>query len=160
MKLDLVKLDSLVCVGLKRVHSMQTFNPQELWGSFMPLVVPHLKTNRIHLLNAHRYPTDFFEEFSPQLNFEQWALVGAGDLREIPGELMAFEIPGGEYVRYTFSGSADAFGTTLAQVIHVHLPPMGYRYLDGGVQFERFLAGKRPGEPGFEEEVLVPVTRI
>lgn len=159
-QVQMVLGNTILCVGLKTMHSFNTFNPQALWTSFMSVVIPETVNPKCNLYNIKRYPAGYFSQFNPETPFEQWAAVSVRDLHKEPSGLETLAIPAGNYLRYSYSGSPGDFGKTLLHVIHHQLPKLGCRHLENGLQYEQFIMGKRPGDPGFTEDVWIPVEKI
>ncbi len=128
----------------------------DLWKSFMP------RRNKIKdkisgkLFSIQVYPPDFFENYSPGIEFEKRAAVEVFEFNSVPDGMEAFELPGGLYAVFEYKGKASEATDTFEYIFYDWLPKSKYD-LDDRPHFEILGEKYKTDDPESEEEIWIPV---
>ena len=142
-------------LGICMEMSLAENRTAELWHSFMPRLGEIETRVGTELYSLQVYDEDYFEQFSPMIEFEKWALVEVKNFSVIPDEMEPFELPGGLYAVFQHKG----MGTEIFQYIFSDwLPNSGYQP-DNRPHFEILGEKYKQGSPDSEEEIWIPVKK-
>jgi len=154
MNPDLVNFGSLKCIGRSMSMSLTANATQALWQSVMPTFKESMAQE---FYSLQIYPEDYFRKFSPQRQFEKWALVAADEFPEIPAGMAEFEIPGGLYAKFYLEDrriGANFFNRVFTE----YIPQAGLE-LRSAPHFE-ILPPDWSRNPELGEWVMVPVQKV
>lgn len=152
-EIRLLKEKRLVGVNLRM--SLVNNRTAELWKRFMPMLpkVPARKGNELFSLQV--YSEDYFTKFSPQAEFEKWALCEVTDFENVLADLETFTLNSGSYAVFHYKGAAG--DASVFEFIYTKwLPSSGY-HLDNRPHFE-VLGGRYNNiNNESEEEIWIPI---
>jgi AraC family transcriptional regulator len=114
--------------------------------------------NRIgtNLYSLQIYNEDYFEKFNPSAIFEKWALAEVSDFEYLPEGLKSFELHGGEYAVFNYTGSAENAPQIFGYIFGTWLPSSGYM-LGNRPHFEVLGPKYKQNSSDSEEEIWIPV---
>ena len=129
----------------------------ELWSGFMPKrkLIKNTIGNDLYSLQVYSKLPDF-KNFSPDTEFEKWALVEVANYEDETGEFKTFSLQDGLYAVFIHKGASNDFLKTIKAIHFVWLPTSGYE-LDDRPHFELLGEKYKNNHPNSEEEVWVPV---
>ncbi len=145
-------------IGKRLTMSYSANKTFELWRSFLP----HRK--KIHncvssdLYSVQTYPPSFFDNFSPDTEFEKWAAVEVADFVDVPDDLLKFNLPGGLYAVFVYKGLPGAASKFFQYILGDWLPNSDYKP-DDRPHFELLGAKYKNDDPDSEEEIWIPIKR-
>jgi AraC family transcriptional regulator len=143
-------------LGKKMTMSLMKNKTAELWRSFMS-ERKEIKNHTDSLLYSLQvYPPGYFENFSPENEFEKWAAVEVGDFADIPDTMETFTLPGGLYAVFLHKGAASTGPETFGYIFGTWLPASGY-LPDHRPHFELLGEKYKNDHPDSEEEIWIPV---
>lgn len=94
--------------------------------------------------------------FSPTTPFDKWATVEVSDFSQIPEGMEPYELAGGLYAVFPYTGPAAGFPQVAQYIFGEWLPASGYR-LDARDHFEIFADSYHPLAADATEEIWLPV---
>lgn len=153
----IVDLQDKKLVGLHLTMSLQQNRTGELWGTFMPRRLEIEKPVSQNFYSVQRYPVNYYQQFSPQNEFEKWATLEVSNFDSVPEGMDTLWIPGGQYAVFDYKGlSSDP---AIFQYIFTEwLPQSAYR-LDDRPHFEVLGHKYKNNDPHSEEEIWIPVAK-
>lgn len=129
----------------------------ELWRSFMQRrkeITNNLNSN-LYSLQVFDKSLDF-KDFTPQTEFEKWALTEVSDFDSIPEGMEKYELEGGLYAVFDFKGIPADFPKAFQYIIGVWLPNSEYE-LDRREHFELLGEKYKNNDSNSEEEIWIPI---
>lgn len=142
-------------VGQKLTVSYSQHNVSDLWKSFMPRRKEILHIMNSDLISMAVYGPLFFDDFSMNTNFEQWAAVEVSDFDSIPDKMDKYLLGGGLYAVFNYKGpSSDT--SVFKYIFEKWLPNSGF-LLDDRPHFEILGEKYKNDDPDSEEEIWIPV---
>ena len=127
-----------------------------LWGNFMPKLKGIANQVGQDKYSLQVYGSDYFSNFDPNREFVKWALVEVTDFDNIPTDLEAFTLKGGQYAVFIHRGDTTEFYKTAQYIYGVWLPNSVFE-LDDRPHFEVLGKKYKNNDPASEEEVWIPV---
>ncbi len=129
----------------------------ELWRSFMQnrSQIKQAKDQLLYSLQVYDSP-DHFKNFDPAREFQKWALCEVENIKDIPEDMQAFELPAGMYAVFLHKGSQANAAATFQYIFGTWLPASGYE-LDHRPHFEVLGEKYKNNDPDSEEEIWIPV---
>lgn len=94
--------------------------------------------------------------FTPTTPFDKWATVEVSDFSQIPDGMEPYELAGGLYAVFPYTGPAAGFPQVAQYIFGEWLPASGYR-LDARDHFEIFADSYHPLDVNAREEIWLPV---
>lgn len=128
----------------------------ELWREFMPLRKGIANNIGSQLYSIEVYPEDFFEDFDPQKEFENWSAIEVADYENVPGEMQTFDLPGGLYAVFVYKGKSSEAADFYREVFQNWLPKSGFS-LDVRPHFAVMGEKYKNDSADSEEEIYIPV---
>lgn len=130
----------------------------DLWRGFMS-GRKEIKNNAgIELYSMQIFPPMFFDNFSPDTEFEKWAAIEVKNFENVPDGMETFTLEGGLYSVFLYRGSSGEGASAFRYIIETWLPDSGYA-LDNRPHFELLGEKYRNDSPGSEEEFWIPIIR-
>lgn len=145
-------------VGLCLRMSIAQNRTGKLWQSFMPRREEIQHTTGDDLFSVQFYPTDYFQAFSPAMEFEKWAAVSVDTFDELPEGMEQLTIQEGLYARFFYKGSSANAPQVFGWIFGTWLPQSDYE-LDYRPHFEILSDRYRHNDPASEEEIWIPVRK-
>ncbi|UOK43969.1 GyrI-like domain-containing protein [Flavobacterium enshiense] len=142
-------------IGKRKSMSFANNTTFELWRSFMIVRKEIENTIGTDLYSVQVYPKNYFENFSPNTEFEKWATVEVSDFETIPDEMDTFELSGGYYAVFTYKGLSTDNG--IFEYIFIKWLPNSEYVLDNRPHFEILGEKYKNADPNSEEEIWIPI---
>lgn len=159
MEPRITKINPKLLIGKRLRMSVANDRTGELWQSFMPRRNEILQAANKFLYSVQVFESEkYFERFSPTAEFDKWAAVEVSDLRNIPAEMEALEIPEGMYAVFNYKGPANAALPFFQYIFQEWIPNSEYT-VDNRPHFALMGEKYRGNSPDSEEEIWVPVKR-
>ncbi len=153
MSFELVLVEAFQLQGNAAAMSFTEDGTADLWRSFIPKLetLGHRKDEFLYV--AQEFPSNFFVEFNPELEYTKWACVR---LEEHDQELETLEVPEGDYAIFTYIGKPSEAGPFFQDIFSTILPKAGLA-VDQRPHLA-IMGEKYKGEnPESEEEIWIPV---
>jgi AraC family transcriptional regulator len=144
-------------VGKRMKMTFSHHKTTDLWRGFMPGRKEIKNKSGPELYSMQIYPPLFFNNFSPDTEFEKWAAVEVKSFDNIPDGMETFALEGGLYSVFLYRGSAGEAASAFRYILETWLPESGY-ILDNRPHFEILGEKYRNDSPDSEEELWIPVT--
>ena len=129
---------------------------EALWRGFMPHRKEIHNSIGIELYSIEIYPSDFFNPFNPQAEFEKWAAVEVSNFDTIPSDMQSLTISTGLYAVFLYKGPASGGPQTYQYILGTWLPQSNY-LLDNRPHLAVMGEKYKHDDPSSEEELWVPV---
>ena len=142
-------------IGINIRMSLINDKTSDLWRHFMPRINDidnKLSRDRISL---QVYPTSYFDNFSPKLEFVKWAMVEVGDSTYVPDDMAQYTLKGGLYAVFDYKGPSD--DKSIFQYIYGTWVPNSKYKLDNRPHFEVLGEKYKNNNPESEEEIWIPI---
>ena len=149
-------LNEKMFAGKNITMSLANNKTRALWQSFMP--DRNKITNSIgqELYSIEIYPPNYFDNFSPHVEFEKWAAVEVADFASVPDAMNTLRVPAGLYAVFVHRGTASLGQKTYEYILTSWLPNSDYA-LDSRPYFAVMGAKYKGDDPESEEEFWIPV---
>jgi len=128
----------------------------ELWRNFMPRRVEIKTSIGADLYSVEVYPPFFWEEFSPEKEFEKWAAIEVTNFNGTPDQMMNLTVPYGLYAVFVHKGPASTGPKTYEYIFKSWLPNSNFT-LDNRPHFALMGEKYKNNDPESEEEIWIPV---
>jgi AraC family transcriptional regulator len=102
------------------------------------------------------YAPSFFNNFSPNTEFEKWAAVEVTNFDTVPDEMATFTLKGGLYAVFLYQGAASAAANTFQYILGPWMSNSEYT-LDNRPHFEILGEKYKNEDPSSEEELWIPI---
>jgi AraC family transcriptional regulator len=145
-------------IGKRMVMSFSDNKTFQLWQSFMPLLGKIENRIGSELYSVEVYSSSFFEDFSPENQFEKWAAIELSGYNKIPEGMESLTIPSGLYAVFLHKGPAGEGPKTYSYIFRQWLPASEYS-LDGRPHFAVMGEKYKRDDPASEEELWIPVKK-
>ncbi len=148
-------LEDKKLIGIRMKMSLTNNKTGQLWGSFVPnikAIKNRLTTDKISM---QVYEPSYHSEFNPNNEFEKWAAVEVTDFHDIPTDMEAFTLSGGEYAIFEYKGSGND-NRIFQYIFQTWLPNSAYE-LDNRPHFEVLGEKYKNNDPTSEEEIWIPI---
>lgn len=149
-------LNEKLLVGKNVVMSLANNRTRALWQSFIPEQKDITNNVGQELYSIEIYPPNYFDNFSPHVEFEKWAAVEVTEVDSVPDSMHSLRVPAGLYAVFIHRGPASSGPKTYEYILTSWLPASNYA-LDARPHFA-IMSEKYKGEnPDSEEEFWIPV---
>jgi len=150
-------IDSRKFIGKSVEMSVAQNKTPDVWRSFMPKMhgVKSRIGNKFYAIQVYD-SLGYFEVFSPNKKFTQWAAVEVHDFENQPLDMKQLKLDAGLYAVFVHKGLASEFGATLMHILSVWLPKSKYQLADRP-HFQLMGDKYKNNDPSSEEEVWVPI---
>lgn len=146
-------------IGKKLQMSVIHDRTPELWQSFMPRRKEITNTENNFLYSVQIFESEkYFDQFSPEIEFEKWAAVEVSEYANIPENMEKLKIPEGEYAVFNYTGPANAALPFFQYIFQTWIPESEY-WVDNRPHFTLMGEKYRGNNPDSEEEIWVPVKK-
>jgi len=144
-------------IGKKLTMSLADNKTFQLFSDFMPKRKEILNTINTDIFALQVYPTHYFTDFKPSINFTKWALLEVSNFVDIPNEMESFLLHSGLYAVFDYKGlSTDK--RIYHYIFETWLPNSNY-LIDIRPHFEILGKKYKNNDPNSEEEIWIPVKR-
>lgn len=142
-------------IGKRKKMTLIDNTTFELWRSFV--ISEKEIQNRIGIdrYSVQVYPSGYFENFSPNTEFEKWATIEVSNFELVPNEMETFVLPGGLYAVFFYKGSNT--DTRIFEFIFNDWLPNSEYHLDNRPHFEVLGEKYKNGNSNSEEEIWIPI---
>mgnify|MGYP000518502568 CR=1 FL=1 len=146
-------------VGRSLKMSLANDRTFELWSGFIPKrkLIKNIAGTDLYSLQVYSELPDF-KKFSPDTQFEKWALVEVTEFEDGLAEFETFLLQAGLYAVFVHKGTTSDFHKTIKTIYVDWLPGSDYE-LDDRPHFEVLGEKYKNDHPDSEEEVWIPVTK-
>jgi len=159
MQPQITILSAKKLVGNKLKMSVINDRTLELWQSFMPRRKEITNVENDFLYSVQVFESEkYFDQFSPEFEFEKWATVEVAEFTNIPENMEMLEIPEGQYAVFNYTGPANAALPFFQYIFQTWLPESEYS-VDNRPHFALMGEKYRGNNPDSEEEIWVPVKK-
>lgn len=156
MKLRIEILSEKKLVGKRMIMSLVDNKTSLLWREFMLRRTEITNSVGIELYSMQLLSPAYFENFNPAAEFEKWAAAEVTDFNKIPEGMEGFELPGGLYAVFLYTGAASEGAKVFQYIFGEWLPASEY-VLDDRPHFEILGEKYKNDSPDSEEEIWIPV---
>jgi AraC family transcriptional regulator len=159
MQPQITILSAKKLVGNKLKMSVINDRTMELWQSFMPRRKEITNVENNFLYSVQVFESEkYFDQFSPEIEFEKWATVEVAEFTNIPENMEMLEIPEGDYAVFNYKGPANAALPFFQYIFQDWIPESEYS-VDNRPHFALMGEKYRGNNPDSEEEIWVPVKK-
>lgn len=151
------KLAEKKLVGHKLKMSLVNNKTAPLWGRFRAAISAIKNRVTEDKISMQIYPPSYYENFSPEHEFEKWATVEVDHFEDLPSGMEAFTLKEGLYAVFDYKGSSA--DTSIFQYIFWEWLPNSAYQIDDRPHFEVLGANYKNNDPNSEEEIWVPVRK-
>ena len=155
-KIITIKSKNLVGISLKM--SLAESRIIELWSSFMPRLSEIKNSVSSDLYSLQVYDSNYFDEYNPKLEFEQWALIEVENFENVPSGMQSFVLSEGQYAVFLHKGMNT--DNSIFQYIYGSWLPNSDYQLDNRPHFELLGSKFKKGSPDSEEEIWIPIQSL
>ena len=155
MKPRIETLTEKKLIGKRMTMSLSNNKTGELWKSFMPGRKEIQNNIGIELYSMQLYDHLYFNNFSPNKDFEKWASIEVTDFDTVPDEMETFILTGGLYAVFIYKGSSTD-DKTFQYIFTTWLPNSDY-LLDNRPHFEILGEKYKNSDASSEEEIWIPI---
>lgn len=156
MTARIVDLKPKNLVGLFQEMSFVDNTTLALWKNFRLRSKEILNRSSDDFISLQKYPTDYFQVFSPAKKFVKWACVEVADVGLIPEEMNSLVLQGGLFAVFNYKGTAQNASAFFQYIYGEWIPNSEYE-LDDRPHFEVLGAKYKNNDPSSEEEVWIPI---
>jgi len=149
------KLKEKKLIGQSIKMSLSRNKTGQLWGQFGPRIKEIENKLSPHKISMQIYPSSYYEEFSPNNEFEKWATVEVNDFNAIPNGMKAFTLKEGLYAVFDYKGSS-ADHSIFQYIFSKWLPSSVYQ-IDDRPHFEVLGEKYANNDVNSEEEIWIPI---
>ena len=158
MKYRLESINDTNIIGMRANMSFQTINQEtgKLARQFMPC--RHEIQSRVgtYSFSIQNYDNFNFKTINPTNTFEKWVGVEVSDTSQVPENMEVLTLKAGNYLVFSYKGSAQDFPKFWHHLHAEWLPNSDYE-IDNRPHFEKLSEKYSPMNSENEEEVWVPV---
>ncbi|WP_346854481.1 GyrI-like domain-containing protein [uncultured Draconibacterium sp.] len=157
MQVRIEQIKAKKLLGIKLQMSLANNRTAELWRNFMQRRKEIINPLSGDLFSLQIYPSGYFTEFSPALEFEKWALIEVEEFSAVHDDMESFILPGGEYAVFHYKGPAND-PSVFHYIFTTWLPQSAY-LLDRRPHFEILGEKYKNNDPESEEEIWIPIAK-
>ena len=159
MQVEIKTFSAKKLIGCKLIMSVIDDRTMQLWQSFMPRKneINDIASNYLYSVQVFE-SEKYFDQFSPEKEFEKWAAVEVSKINGIPQGMDLLELPEGDYAVFNYKGPANAALPFFQYIFQEWIPNSEYA-VDNRPHFALMGEKYRGNNPDSEEEIWVPVRR-
>jgi AraC family transcriptional regulator len=143
-------------VGKRMKMSLSNNRTTRLWQNFMSRRKEIQAPIGTTLYSMQVFAPSYFDNFSPDTEFEKWATVEVANFDAVPDDLETIVLPEGLYAVFLHQGPASAGAKTFQYIFGTWLPNSAYT-LDERPHFEILGEKYKNEDPSSEEEICIPI---
>ena len=151
------KLKEKKLIGHNIKMSLSNNKTGQLWGQFAPRIKEIKNRTSEDKISMQIYPPMYYNQFSPNTEFEKWATVEVKDFENIPSGMKSFILEEGLYAVFDYKGSS-ADHSIFEYIFSKWLPNSNYE-VDDRPHFEVLGSKYRNNDPESEEEIWIPIRK-
>lgn len=151
----IVQLQEKLLLGKQLSMSLVQNKTAQLWGQFAPQIKEIVGRVSQDKISLQVYPSDYYQNFSPQKEFVKWAAVEVDNLSNIPKGLESFVLKEGLYAVFDYKGSSS--DPSIFNYIFTQWIPNSDYVVDNRPHFEVLGEKYRNNNPESEEEIWIPI---
>ena len=149
------KLEEKKLIGQSIKMSLSQNRTGQLWGQFAPRIKEIENKLSQNKISMQIYPSSYYEEFSPNNEFEKWATVEVSDFNNIPNGMEPFTLKEGLYAVFDYKGSSSD-NSIFHYIFSKWLPSSDYQ-IDDRPHFEVLGERYKNNDVNSEEEIWIPI---
>jgi AraC family transcriptional regulator len=151
----IVQLKEKKLVGYHLKMSLTNNKTGQLWGQFGPKIRTIKNRMTEDKISMQIYDASYYQNFSPENEFEKWATVEVEDFDDIPNGLKSFTLEEGLYAVFDYKGSSS--DPSIFQYIFWKWLPSSAYNVDDRPHFEVLGEKYKNNDPSSEEEIWIPI---
>lgn len=148
-------LDEKKLIGHRIKMSLSNNKTHELWSGFAPRINTIQDRTSEDKISMQVYPPMYYEQFSPETEFEKWATVAVSNFKAIPEGMTTFVLESGLYAVFDYKGSSA--DPSIFQYIFSEWLPNSMYTIDDRPHFEVLGEKYKNNHPESEEEIWIPI---
>jgi AraC family transcriptional regulator len=146
-------------IGKRMKMSFSNNKTGQLWQSFMPRRKEIKNNVSSELFSVEVYPSSFFNDFTPEKEFDKWAAIEVSNYDSIPSEMETLTIPSGMYAVFLHKGPASEGHKTYQDIFETWLPNSDF-LIDNRPHIAIMGEKYKGSDPSSEEEIWIPINKI
>ncbi len=156
MFLRIEQLQEKLLIGKHTTMSFANIKTVELGRNFMPSkkLIKNNVGSDIYSIEVFR--PGFFENFSPENEFEKWIAIEVTDFNLVPEGMSTLKFPAGICAVFLHQGAASEAKATYDYIFRTWLPQSGYQ-VDYRPHFAIMGDKYQPLSSANEEEIWIPI---
>lgn len=123
---EIKKIEAKKFVGMWVNMSIQNNRTIELFKKFMPRRKEIMNSVSEDVYDLRIFPPNYYDQFSPILEFTKWAAIEVSEVGEIPNGMEEFILDPGEYAVFTMEGLGNG-GELFQYIFQDWLPKSEYQ---------------------------------
>jgi AraC family transcriptional regulator len=155
MQPEIKTLQEKKLIGKSLKMSLAANKTADLWKSFMPFRNTISNALSPGLFSLQVYEPSYFKDFSPDKEFEKWALKEVSDWETIPEGMKPFRLSEGLYAVFHYKGSSTST-EIFDYILGTWLPASTYS-LDNRPHFQILGEKYKNADPESEEDLWIPI---
>lgn len=159
MQPRIISIKSKKLLGKSARMSVLNDSTVQLWQLFMPSrnKIQNAANSNLYSVQVFESAT-YFDQYSPEKEFEKWAAIEVTDFADIPKEMETLVIPEGTYAVFDYKGPANAALPFFQYIFQTWIPESEYT-VDNRPHYALMGEKYRGNNPDSEEEIWVPVKK-
>lgn len=150
-------LDEKKLIGLHMKMSLSENKTAQLWGQFAPRIKEIKNRTSEDKISMQIYPSSYFKQFNPTIEFEKWATTEVSNFEYIPEGMQSFSLKEGLYAVFDYKGSGSD-NSIFQYIFSKWLPNSNYE-VDDRPHFEVLGSNYKNNDPDSEEEIWIPIRK-
>lgn len=142
-------------VGKRRKMNLSRDQTAELWRSFMPQRNEIAQRMNSDFISLQNYPSDYFDSFNENAEFEKWACVEVSTCDSLPKDMETLILTSGKYAVFEYKGSSSDH--RIFEFIFREWFPNSNYVLDTRPHFEVLGDKYKNNDLTSEEEIWIPI---
>ncbi len=151
------RLEEKKLIGYNMRMSLTNNKTGQLWGQFGPRIKEIQNRVTEDKISMQIYDSSYYANFSPDNEFEKWAMVEVEDFNSIPNEMKSFTLQEGMYAVFDYKGSSS--DNSIFQYIFGEWLPKSPFQIDDRPHFEILGKNYKNNDPNSEEEIWIPIKK-
>jgi len=151
----IVNLKEKKLIGQSIKMSISQNRTAQLWGKFTPRIKEIENKLSQNKISMQIYPSSYYNEFSPNNEFEKWATVEVENFNNIPNGMKTFTLNKGLYAVFDYNGSSS--DNSIFQYIFSKWLPSSEYQIDDRPHFEVLGEMYKNNDVNSEEEIWIPI---
>lgn len=150
-------LDEKKLIGLHMKMNLSENKTGQLWGQFAPRIKEIKNRTSEDKISMQIYPSSYFKQFNPTIEFEKWATTEVSNFEYIPEGMQSFSLKEGLYAVFDYKGSGSD-NSIFQYIFSKWLPNSNYE-VDDRPHFEVLGSNYKNNDPDSEEEIWIPIRK-
>ncbi len=151
------RLEEKKLIGYNLNMSLTNNKTGQLWGLFGPRIKEIQNRVTEDKISMQIYDSSYYTSFSPDNEFEKWAMVEVENFNNIPNEMKTFTLKEGMYAVFDYKGSSS--DNSIFEYIFLEWLPKSPYQIDDRPHFEILGKNYKNNDPNSEEEIWIPIKK-